>query len=59
MIEEKRSPEWFSNKQCAAQYEALLKNIGPRRKKKSEKSGSDHIGETPTDIIMNAVRQGK
>ncbi|XP_073995075.1 bromodomain containing 8 isoform X2 [Rhodnius prolixus] len=57
MIEEKRSPEWFSNKQCAAQYEALLKNIGPRRKKKSEKSGSDHIGETPTDIIMNAVRQ--
>ncbi|KAK9509947.1 hypothetical protein O3M35_004831 [Rhynocoris fuscipes] len=57
LIEEKRSPDWFSNKQCAAQYEALLKNIGPRRKKKTDKTGTEHTGDSPNDIIISAVRQ--
>uniref|UniRef100_A0A0A9YGY4 Bromodomain-containing protein 8 n=1 Tax=Lygus hesperus TaxID=30085 RepID=A0A0A9YGY4_LYGHE len=55
---EKRSVEWFSNKQCAAQYEHLLKNVPPRRKKRSERTSDQaNATESPAEILQQNCRQ--
>ncbi|KAF6199142.1 hypothetical protein GE061_007167 [Apolygus lucorum] len=55
---EKRSVEWFSNKQCAAQYEHLLKNVPPRRKKRSDRTSEQgNATESPAEILQQNCRQ--
>ncbi|KAJ9573738.1 hypothetical protein L9F63_008862, partial [Diploptera punctata] len=47
-----RPVDWFSQKSCALQYGNLLENVDtPKRKKRTDKSGSEHV-ETPGESIM-------
>lgn len=47
-----RPTDWFSQKSCALQYGNLLENVDtPKRKKRTDKSGSEHV-ETPGEAIM-------
>lgn len=52
---EGRPADWFHQKNCAAQYGALLENIDtPKRKKRS--SGVEAL-ESPADIILKKLIQ--
>lgn len=54
-----KKPEWFSNKQCAAQYEHLLKNVPPRRKKRTERTPDQGgASESPAEILQQTSRHG-
>ncbi|XP_069700176.1 bromodomain-containing protein 8 isoform X3 [Periplaneta americana] len=47
-----RPIDWFSQKSCALQYGNLLENVDtPKRKKRTDKSGSEHV-ETPGEAIV-------
>lgn len=47
-----RPADWFSQKSCALQYGNLLENVDtPKRKKRTDKSGSEHV-ETPGEAIV-------
>ncbi|XP_021921058.1 bromodomain-containing protein 8 [Zootermopsis nevadensis] len=47
-----RPVDWFSQKSCALQYGNLLENVDtPKRKKRTDKSGSEHV-ETPGEAIV-------
>lgn len=49
-----RPSDWFHQKNCAAQYGALLENVEtPKRKKRS--SSSENIIETPTESILRKL----
>lgn len=51
-----RPSDWFSQKSCAAQYEMLLENVEPtKRKKRNEKDTSQAVVETPIEIIQRKL----
>lgn len=55
-----RPSDWFSQKSCAAQYEMLLSNVEPtKRKKRNEKEahGQTAIVETPIELIVRKLTQ--
>lgn len=53
-----RPSDWFSQKSCAAQYEMLLGNVEPtKRKKRNEKDTSQSIVETPIELIVRKLTQ--
>lgn len=53
-----RPSDWFSQKSCAAQYEMLLNNVEPtKRKKRNEKDTSQTIVETPIELIVRRLTQ--
>lgn len=55
--EPNRPPDWYSQKQCAVQYNSLLSNVGtPKRKKRSEK-GIETV-DTPGESIVRKLTQG-
>lgn len=55
--EPNRPPDWYSQKQCAVQYNSLLSNVGtPKRKKRSEK-GVETV-DTPGESIVRKLTQG-
>lgn len=52
-----RPSDWFSQKSCAAQYEKLLENVEPtKRKKRNEKDTGQAIVETPIEIIVRKLK---
>lgn len=52
--EPNRPSDWFNQKNCAAQYGALLENVEtPKRKKRA--SGADIGIETPAEIILRKL----
>lgn len=54
--EPNRPPDWYSQKQCAVQYNSLLSNVGtPKRKKRSEK-GIETV-DTPGESIVRKLTQ--
>jgi len=54
-----RPVDWFSQKSCALQYGNLLENVDtPKRKKRTDKSGSEHV-ETPGEAIVRNLTHGK
>lgn len=54
--EPNRPPDWYSQKQCAVQYNSLLSNVGtPKRKKRSEK-GIETV-DTPGECIVRKLTQ--
>ena len=54
-----RPADWFSQKSCALQYGNLLENVDtPKRKKRTDKTGSEHV-ETPGEAIMRNLTHGK
>jgi hypothetical protein len=54
-----RPADWFSQKSCALQYGNLLENVDtPKRKKRTDKSGSEHV-ETPGEAIVRNLTNGK
>lgn len=53
-----RPSDWFSQKSCAAQYEMLLENVEPtKRKKRNEKDTSQATVETPIELIVRKLTQ--
>lgn len=51
-----RPSDWFSQKSCAAQYEMLLENVEPtKRKKRNEKDTSQAAVETPIELIQRKL----
>lgn len=53
-----RPSDWFSQKSCAAQYEMLLENVEPtKRKKRNEKDTGQTIVETPIELIVRKLTQ--
>lgn len=51
-----RPSDWFSQKSCAAQYEMLLENVEPtKRKKRNEKDTSQTVVETPIELIQRKL----
>lgn len=51
-----RPSDWFSQKSCAAQYEMLLENVEPtKRKKRNEKDTSQAAVETPIELIVRKL----
>lgn len=49
-----RPTDWFHQKNCAAQYGALLENVEtPKRKKRT--SSSENIIETPAESILRKL----
>ncbi|XP_055323232.1 bromodomain-containing protein 8 [Sitodiplosis mosellana] len=53
-----RPSDWFSQKSCAAQYEVLLGNVEPtKRKKRNEKDTSQTVVETPIQLIVRKLTQ--
>lgn len=55
--EPNRPLDWYSQKQCAVQYECLLNNAGtPKRKKRSEK-GVETV-DIPGEAIVRKLTQG-
>lgn len=49
-----RPADWFHQKNCAAQYGALLENVEtPKRKKRA--SGSESVMETPAESILRRL----
>lgn len=55
--EQDRPPEWYSQKQCALQYESLLNNYSAsKRKKKSEKTLENM--DVPGENIVKRLLQG-
>lgn len=49
-----RPSDWFHQKNCAAQYGALLENVDtPKRKKRV--SGQEMVIETPTESILRKL----
>lgn len=53
-----RPSDWFSQKSCAAQYEMLLENVEPtKRKKRNEKDTCQTIVETPIELIVRKLTQ--
>lgn len=51
-----RPSDWFSQKSCAAQYEKLLENVEPtKRKKRNEKDTSQAIVDTPIELIVRKL----
>jgi bromodomain-containing protein 8 len=54
-----RPVDWFSQKSCALQYGNLLENVDtPKRKKRTDKSGSEHV-ETPGEAIVRNLTHGR
>ncbi|XP_072946724.1 bromodomain-containing protein 8 [Epargyreus clarus] len=54
--EPNRPPDWYSQKSCAAQYEALLEHVEtPKRKKRS----SEGAVETPQESILKRLTQDR
>lgn len=52
--EPNRPADWFAQKNCAAQYGALLANVEtPKRKKRT--SGGEVALETPSEIILRKL----
>ncbi|EFA07156.1 hypothetical protein TcasGA2_TC010150 [Tribolium castaneum] len=52
--EPNRPPDWFHQKNCAAQYGALLANVEtPKRKKRT--SGGEVTIETPAEVILRKL----
>lgn len=52
--EPNRPADWFNQKNCAAQYGALLENVEtPKRKKRV--SGAEIAIETPAEIILKKL----
>lgn len=50
-----RPPDWFHQKNCAAQYGALLENVEtPKRKKRT--SGPEAAIETPAENILRKLK---
>ncbi|XP_075227014.1 bromodomain containing 8 isoform X2 [Lycorma delicatula] len=55
--EPNRPPDWFSQKQCAVQYDLLLNNVGtPKRKKRNEKAHENNV-DTPGETIVRKLTQ--
>lgn len=53
-----RPSDWFSQKSCAAQYEMLLENVEPtKRKKRNEKDTGQTIVETPIQLLVRKLKQ--
>lgn len=53
-----RPSDWFSQKSCAAQYEMLLSNVEPtKRKKRNEKDTGQAVVETPIELILRKLTQ--
>ncbi|XP_054271723.1 bromodomain-containing protein 8-like [Macrosteles quadrilineatus] len=51
-----RPSEWYSQKQCALQYEALLNNVGTTKRKKRSEKGVETI-DTPSESIVRKLLQ--
>lgn len=57
--EANRPPDWFSQKNCAAQYGLLLENVEtPKRKKRVSGSVSDVL-ETPQEVILKKLTDAR
>lgn len=57
---DRHPPEWFSTKQCAAQYEHMLKTLSSRRKKRSERGGDQSsTSDSPADTLFQICYQGR
>ncbi|CAB0011565.1 unnamed protein product [Nesidiocoris tenuis] len=55
---DRHPPEWFSTKQCAAQYEHMLKTLSSRRKKRSERGGDQSsTSDSPADTLFQICYQ--
>lgn len=53
-----RPSDWFSQKSCAIQYEMLLSNVEPtKRKKRNEKDTGQTVVETPIELILRKLTQ--
>lgn len=56
--EQDRPPEWYSQKQCALQYESLLNNVGTSKRKKRSEKGVETV-DSPGENIVRRLMQGK
>lgn len=55
--EQDRPSEWYSQKQCALQYELLLNNVNTSKRKKRNEKGLETV-DTPSESIIRKLLQG-
>lgn len=54
--EPNRPTDWFNQKNCAAQYGAMLENVEtPKRKKRVSGGTTEMVMETPAEIILRKL----